>query len=132
PQPPAQPAPNFGDFGGGAGVGSSVGLNSPNLFGDVFGARTSQMFVKQFQAGFLNGKTFVASVTGVSGNAPGQISGNIRNGTLSLRDATGQNLVPVPSISIMGLPMPVSNPILLRALGIKGSFTEMVPVGPNT
>ncbi len=135
-QPPAaqpqQPAPNFGAFGGGADVGQSVGLSSPNLFGDILGGRPSQVFLRQTQPGFLNGKTVVIAVTGVKGAAPGTVFGNLNNASLSIRDASATNLIPLTPISIMGLPLPVTNPITARSVGIRGSFTENVPVGVNT
>ncbi len=127
--PGAQPAPNFGDLSRGADVGSGAGLKSPNLFGDLFGSPPSQVFTRQTTPGFLNGKTVVFAVNGVMGTAPGTVSGNVRNGTVSLRDASGLNVIAVPSVSIAGLPLPVSNPVRLSTLGINGSFTEYVPVG---
>ncbi|MFM8272584.1 MAG: hypothetical protein ACKODX_09650, partial [Gemmata sp.] len=130
-QPPA-PAPDFGDRSRGADIGSGLGLNSPNLFGDLFGAPPSQVFVRQTMPGYLNGNTVVFAVGGVSGSAPGTAFGNLRNGTVSLRDPSGLKLLAVPSVTVAGIPVPVSNPVPLSALGISGSFTENVTAGPNT
>lgn len=131
PAPAPAPAPDFGDFGGGAGVGQTVGLSAPNLFGDLLGGRATQIRIQQpavVRPGALSGSTFVIAVTNVSGSAPGTVSGNFSNATLSLRSPTGQ-LVALPPTTVLGIP--VTNPLQLGAVGVSGAFTESVPVGVN-
>ncbi len=128
-QPPAAAAPNFGDFGRDvAGVGASAAALAPNHFGDIMGARATQVFVKQPVTSFLNGKTVVLGVNGVTGTPTTggtSVSGNLWNATFSIRDAAGVNTVSLPRVTVMGMSVP--NPVRASQLGIRGSFTEVAP-----
>ncbi len=131
--PPAvQPAtPPVGSPAAGTRGGTADALDAaPNLFGDLLGGRSAVTSVQPRRPGFLNNKTVVVAAP-ATGTAPGTVSGDLGNGTVSLRDATGRNLVSVPSIRVTGLPGALSNPTALRSLGVQGAFTEVVPVGTN-
>lgn len=131
-QPPAAPQPDFGDFGRNvAGVGSGSGSFAPNLFGDILGTRTTQVRIQQTMPGFLNGKTVVVAVNGLTNTGGGTggsttLSGNFSNGSLSVRNMGGAQIVSLPTTpTIMGIP--VTNPTNLSTFRIGGAFTETVP-----
>lgn len=132
PVPAPAPTPAQPDFSGQgfnvAGVGSGFGAYSPNLFGDILGTRATQVRIQRTMPGFLDGRTVVVGVTGLTSarTDPNTLSGNFRNGTLSVRDSTGTQLVRLPTTpTVLGIP--VTNPTNLSAFGISGAFSETVP-----
>lgn len=129
PAPAPAPAPDFSGFGDTAAGGGSSSAFAPNLFGDIFGSRSTQIRVPQSMPGFLNGKTVVVGVNNLSasGSGPITLNGNFSNGSLSIRDGTATQIVQLPGSVPTVNGIPITNPFPFSVARISGAFTETAP-----